>query len=221
MTGKSKSTLSVHLSDMENMGLVEVAGEEKARGNIPTKFFRLVSNYEEKMAQKCCKKEEDNIAEIKQFLQMQRSFAQTQVQMIQNWLKYLDLLEKDFDDEITNGTSDADVQSIKDIKIDDSLDDEDYKGNSGPALQEIKKVIRDKAKITIVSFYDEENATKFREEILTIYNQAEERNREADARDPDHQNPYYVGVQILPIKRAIDYSLANDKKKGKSKKKGN
>ncbi|MHA1672407.1 MAG: winged helix-turn-helix domain-containing protein [Promethearchaeota archaeon] len=213
ITGKSKSTLSNHLTEMQAMGLVEVAGEKKARGSIPTKYFRLVSNYEEKMAQKCCKKSEDNIAGIKQTFQMQRSFAQTQVQMLQKWLLYLDLLENDFDDEIANGTSNSDVPSLEEIKSDSRLDEDDKveKGNSGPALQEIKKIIHDMTKITIVSFYDKKNAKKFRDEVLTIYNEAEERHRIAD--DPDLVHPYYVGVQILPIKSAIDYSLANDRKK--------
>ncbi len=180
ITGKSKSTISVHLSDMENMGLVEVAGEKKARGSIPTKFFRLVSNYEEKMAEKCCKKEQDNISAAKQALQMQRSFAQTQVQMLQNWLKYLEQLDKDLDDEVAEGTSDT-------------------------VLQEVQEIKHDTAKITIVSFYDEKNAKKFREGVLSIYNEAEDRNKNAD--NPDLVHPYYVGVQILPIKKAIDYFL--------------
>ena len=46
-TGKSKSTLSVHLSKMIEAGIVEEADEVKVRGSIKKKYYKLTSTADE------------------------------------------------------------------------------------------------------------------------------------------------------------------------------
>ncbi|MCF2139152.1 MAG: helix-turn-helix domain-containing protein [Candidatus Lokiarchaeota archaeon] len=179
-TSKSKSTISIHLSDMERMGLVRVAREEKARGSIPTKYFRLVEDYEEKIARRKCENHEDRIAEFKEFLQIHQSFAQVQSQLLSKWLKYLSALEKRLD------------------------------SNQDPVvIEEISSLKAEKGRLSVVSFYTDSIAAEMRKGLWPIYKKAEHDNKEADKPDPV-VHPYFIGVQILPIKRAFDYFFENE-----------
>lgn len=177
ITGKSKSTLSVHLSDLDSIGLINVKEEETA-GRINVKHFSLVPKFWEKIADKKCKQNEDKLTKYRNFIQVNHAFAQTQLSMLKQWEKYLDQLEKNLKPE-----------SLK--LLESELD---------PILNEKYR------KISVVSFYTPDVAKKFVEKLLDIYHEAEKEN---EARDEEEErvHPNFIGVQVLPIKRAFDYFL--------------
>lgn len=176
-TGKSKSTISIHLSDMERMGLVVVSREEKARGSIPTKYFRLVENYEEKLAKRKCYGSEVTDAELKEFIQIHQAFAQVQSQFLNKWMKYLTALEKRLEN-----------QSDQEIR------------------DEIKKMKTDQSRLSVVSFYSAETAKEFRKSVLDAYKIAEEATFKETSKGST-LHPYFIGMQMLNIKKAFDYFL--------------
>jgi len=176
-TGKSKSTLSIHLSEMERMGLVVLAREKKARGSIPTKFFRLVENYEEKLAKRKCKNSEVTDTELKEFIQIHQSFAQVQSQFLAKWMKYLTALEKRLEND-----SDQEIR------------------------QKIKEMKTDQSRLSVVSFYSAETAAKFRKSVLEAYIKAEEATKKEKSQE-SVLHPYFAGLQLFNIKRAFDYFL--------------
>ena len=113
--GKSKSTISFHLSDMRNVGIVEISREETKPGKIPTKYFKLAPDYEEKLAnvhKKDWKKLDKEMGKDMVFLRQSYTFVQTQIQLLEIYQKYILKLVESID----NGQNESVHDEISDLK---------------------------------------------------------------------------------------------------------
>ncbi len=178
---KSKSTIHEHLQNLIDWGYVEISREEQVRSNIFRKYYR----WNKKADFATCfwdKNAKLNKETAREKIETWRSFASYNQNIMDNYVKFLDTLEKMLD-------KDDKEQTDKVLSI----------------LEEIKSNDIKPKPFHSVAFYTPENAKKFYDKLYEIYQEIPDEERSgAD------ENPYYGGFWILPIKLIMDKLISED-----------
>ncbi len=178
---KSKSTIHEHLQNLIDWGYVEISREEQVRSNIFKKYYR----WNKKADFATCiwdKNEKMNEKTAREKIETWRSFAAYNQNIMNNYLKFLDKLDKLLD---TN--------------------DEEEKNKVFKILEEIKSNDTKPKPFHSVAFYTPENALKFYNKLHEIYKEIPD-----EERSEAEESPYYGGFWILPIKLIMDKLISED-----------